>query len=68
MGLEQDAETGGVEGSRHVDGAFQFRRMVGVVGVHAHIIRTGNLFKAPVGKGGDGIGKGGGDLFARESP
>ena len=67
VGLEQDAETGGVEGSRHVDGAFQFRRVVGVVGVHAYAIRFGDPFETPVGKGGDGVGKGCGNLLAREA-
>ena len=67
MGLEQDAQTGGVEGARHVDRTFQLGRMVGVVGVHAHAVRLGDLFEAPVGKGGDGVGKGGADLFAGEA-
>ena len=67
MGLEQDAETGGTESLRHVDGAFQFCRMVGVVGVHAHAVRFHDLFEAPVGKGGDGVGKGVGNLLAREA-
>ena len=66
--LEQNAETRGVKGTCHVNRAVQFRRVVGVVGEYAHIIRTGNLLKSSVGKGGDGVGKGGGDLFACESP
>ena len=67
VGLEQDAKAGGAEGTRHVDGTFQLRRMVGVVGVDAHVICTGDLLKAAVGKGRDGVRKGRCNLFAREA-
>ena len=38
--------------------------MVGVVGVHAHVIRIGHKLETPVWKGGYGAWKRGGDLFA----
>ena len=56
-----------MKGTCHVNRAVQFRRVVGVVGEYAYAVRVGNLLKAPIGKGGDGVGKGGDDLFAGES-
>ena len=68
MGLEQDAQVCGAEGTSHVYRAFQFGWVMGIVGVNAHAVRLRNELEAAVGKGGDGIGKGGGDLLVRESP